>query len=171
MHFSNQILKLPLRFTNGTSTRSRNFNTNVFLTAQTKQDQPNHVSKPKFLCSTFKNCFCRLDSIGIAGFGHDFKSIDGEQSPVMDAFGAFGGAGSGFVSRLTFALGAIFPQVVNLPIKRMRLFAKLNEVTTEIANELFENSRREKQGSDMKDRSIIGMLGKHIYALQPMLRL
>jgi len=46
----------------------------------------------------------------------------------------------------------------------MRLFAKLNEVTTEIANELFDNSRREKQGSDssgdMKDRSIIGMLVK-----------
>src|SRR6266550_5792172 len=77
---------------------------------------------------------------------------------------AFGGAGTGFMSRLTFALGALFPQVVNLPIKRMRLFARLNEVTTEIANELFENSRIEKQGSDssvdMKDRSIIGMLGK-----------
>jgi len=41
------------------------------------------------------------------------------------------------------------------------LFAKLNEVTTEIANELFDNSRSEKQGSgDMKDRSIIGMLVK-----------
>ena len=108
----------------------------------------------------------RLDSIGIAGFGHDFKSIDGEMSPVVEAFAAFGEANPDILSILSALLGTVIPQVINIPVKRTRLFTKLNEVTSEIANELFENSRREKGGSgassDIKDRSIIGLLGKYM---------
>ncbi|KAK2465829.1 hypothetical protein APHAL10511_001470 [Amanita phalloides] len=102
-----------------------------------------------------------LDSIGIAGFGHDFGSIDGQMSPVIEAFNAFGEADQGFAPHLMFILGAIFPQVLNIPIQRIRLFKKWNEVTSKIGEELFINSRREKQGSsNMKDRSIIGLLVK-----------
>jgi hypothetical protein len=88
----------------------------------------------------------------------------------MEAFGAFGDANQDIISRLTFLLGTVIPQVVTIPVKRVRLLTKLNEVTSEIAKELFENSRREKQGlgssSDIKDRSIIGSLGKHMFFSQ-----
>jgi hypothetical protein len=87
-------------------------------------------------------------------------------SPVMEAFAAFGEANLDIMSMLSALLGTVMPQLITIPTKRTRLFTKLNEATSEIANELFENSRREKGGSDsssdIKDRSIIGMLGKYM---------
>lgn len=88
----------------------------------------------------------------------------------MEAFSAFGEANLDIMSMLTALLGTVIPQAITIPVKRTRLFTKLNEVTSEIAKELFENSRREKGGSDassdIKDRSIIGMLGKYIFFRQ-----
>ena len=84
----------------------------------------------------------------------------------MEAFAAFGEANLDIMSMLSALLGTVMPQLITIPTKRTRLFTKLNEATSEIAKELFENSRREKGGSDslsdIKDRSIIGMLGKYM---------
>ncbi|KAF8622442.1 hypothetical protein AX15_007025 [Amanita polypyramis BW_CC] len=103
-----------------------------------------------------------LDSIGIAGFGHDFQSIKGHQYPVTEAFGAFSDMNQGFASLLLFLLSSFIPGIATLPVKRVRLFAKLIAATSEIAEQLIENSRRAKDGSmsDIMDRSILGLLVK-----------
>ncbi|KAK2463849.1 hypothetical protein APHAL10511_004154 [Amanita phalloides] len=60
-----------------------------------------------------------LDSVGIAGFGHDFKALEGHESPVYKAFGSFSESGSSS-RRFFFLLGPIFPQIVNVPTQRSR---------------------------------------------------
>ncbi|KIL62639.1 hypothetical protein M378DRAFT_165469 [Amanita muscaria Koide BX008] len=100
-----------------------------------------------------------FDSVGIAGFGHDFRSLDGEQSPVLEVFTLF----SNILESATFILfvltGFYFPQVVKAPVKPARLLKKLKEATSDIAKQLLENSNKEEGASDTTmDRSIIGVL-------------
>ncbi|KAM6495223.1 Cytochrome P450 [Amanita muscaria] len=99
-----------------------------------------------------------LDSIGIAGFGHDFRSLDGHKSPVSEALDAFLGDNS-FRALLIFAF--FIPQLLNLPLKQMKIFRRMKKASSDIAKVLLENSRREKVYSDAeKDRSILGLLLK-----------
>ncbi|KAK2462255.1 hypothetical protein APHAL10511_005751 [Amanita phalloides] len=51
-----------------------------------------------------------LDSIGIAGFGHDFKALEGHQSPVIKVFESFNTLRNSS-QRFFFLLGPIFPQI------------------------------------------------------------
>ncbi|KAJ7015768.1 cytochrome P450 [Mycena alexandri] len=46
-----------------------------------------------------------LDSIGIAGFSHDFRTLDGEYSAVAAAFDSLSFEGQGFLSNLVFLIG------------------------------------------------------------------
>ncbi|PFH47813.1 hypothetical protein AMATHDRAFT_50010 [Amanita thiersii Skay4041] len=104
-----------------------------------------------------------LDSIGIAGFGHDFHSLDGHQSAVIDAFNSFGATNQGLLSRLQIVIGPIIPSVLNIPTQRARLFSQLATNVNKIALELLERTREESKGEDsgdLKDKSIIGLLIK-----------
>ena len=93
----------------------------------------------------------RLDSIGIGGFGHDFKALEGQESPVTKVFNAFGEAtgNDGLIAEF-------FPFV---PTKRSRMMAQMRKATTAIGYELLQNCEKMKEGSQsIKDRSILGLL-------------
>ncbi|PFH47821.1 hypothetical protein AMATHDRAFT_66733 [Amanita thiersii Skay4041] len=105
-----------------------------------------------------------LDSVGIAGFGHDFGTLDGKRTPVMDAFNSFSEdvPNEGVLTKLTFLLGPLFPVLLNVPTPRGKLFKDLRIALTRIADGLLERSRKEKQGlvteEIQADKSIIGLL-------------
>ena len=103
-----------------------------------------------------------LDSIGIAGFGHDFGALDGKRSTIEEIFDSFGSHPPGFTTMLIITLGAIFPFLWNIPDPRNRLTNKLHDSMAEISRDLLEKTRREKEmGGSVGDasRSIIGSLG------------
>jgi cytochrome P450 len=104
-----------------------------------------------------------LDVVGIAGFGYDFKSLDGHPSSILDAFDAFAEARQGVISQLGFFAAAILPSFLSFPTKHARLFAKLNNAITEIARQMIENEHSERRAEDTicnkRDTSILGLLG------------
>ncbi|KAJ7775693.1 cytochrome P450 [Mycena maculata] len=104
-----------------------------------------------------------LDSIGIAGFSHDFRSLDGEYSAVAAAFDSLSFEGTGVLSNLVFLLGTQFPFLAHLPTKRNRIILNLRRKMSIIADQLLEKTRREKKthvSDETSDRSIIGLLLK-----------
>ncbi|KAK2463856.1 hypothetical protein APHAL10511_004161 [Amanita phalloides] len=103
-----------------------------------------------------------LDSVGIAGFGHDFKALEGQESPIFKVFQSFNTLRSGGARRLFILLGPIFPQIVNMPTERSRMFRRMRKATSEIASHLLEDSVREKESSqNIRDESILGLLGTY----------
>ncbi|KAF9040790.1 cytochrome P450 [Panaeolus papilionaceus] len=103
-----------------------------------------------------------LDSIGIAGFGHNFHAIEGHESPVVEVFESFGSTDTSIISQLVFFLGPVFPMLQKLPTKRNRMFKRLRTTIRGISDELLERNRREKAGlsTGETDKSIIGLLVK-----------
>ncbi|KIL67272.1 hypothetical protein M378DRAFT_73991 [Amanita muscaria Koide BX008] len=104
------------------------------------------------------NRFFRLDSMGIAGFGHDFKSLDGHKSPVSEALDGLLEDSS---FRVVLILGLLFPPVLKLPLKQTKIMRQMHKAFSDIAKVLLENSQQEKELLDVeKDRSILGLLLK-----------
>lgn len=104
-----------------------------------------------------------LDSIGIAGFSHDFGSLEGKYSAVAEVFDAMGHVKPGIVTAAALFFGHIFPFLWRLPTETRRLQLKLNRCMEDIAVPLLENTRREMQGLGEKgkeEKSIIGLLIK-----------
>ncbi|KAG1729407.1 cytochrome P450 [Suillus lakei] len=87
-----------------------------------------------------------LDTIGIAGFSHDFGSLDGKHASVTEVFDTFGNNPKASAEN-----------------QRINLTKKLNATMGEISNDLLLRSRREKD-VNVKDaeeeKSIIGLLIK-----------
>ncbi|KAJ7895287.1 cytochrome P450 [Mycena olivaceomarginata] len=101
--------------------------------------------------------------IGIAGFSHDFRTLDGEYSAVAAAFDSLNFEGQGMLSNLVFLLGTQFPFLAHLPSKRNRIQKNLRYTISGIADELLERTRRERKKQvpdETSDRSIIGLLLK-----------
>uniref|UniRef100_P9WEI2 Cytochrome P450 monooxygenase claW n=1 Tax=Ampulloclitocybe clavipes TaxID=56467 RepID=CLAW_AMPCV len=105
-----------------------------------------------------------LDSIGIAGFSHDFGSIQGKPSAVLDVFDSFSNVQPDATTTLMFTLAATFPIMLNIPNNRNALFTKLHQTILEISDELLESTRKEEEGKAGGGRgdakSIIGSLIK-----------
>ncbi|KAJ6544319.1 cytochrome P450 [Mycena capillaripes] len=104
-----------------------------------------------------------LDSIGIAGFSHDFRTLDGQYSAVGAAFDSLNFEGQGMLSNLVFLVGTQFPLMAHLPTKRNRIQKNLRYSISGIADGLLEKTRREKNNhvsDETSDRSIIGLLIK-----------
>ncbi|KAG1877707.1 cytochrome P450 [Suillus subalutaceus] len=105
-----------------------------------------------------------LDTIGIAGFSHDFGSLDGKRASVTEVFDTFGSnqkASAG--NRILFLLASTFPIVIKIPTKRRNLVKKLGVAMSEISNDLLIRSRQEKDvnvGERDEEKSIIGLLIK-----------
>ncbi len=101
----------------------------------------------------------RLDSIGIGGFGHDFKALEGHESPIVKVFQSFNEnrGDRGLILLVIFTI--VFPIVAYLPTKGMRMMEQMREATSAIAFKLLENAEKLKEGSQNdKDQSILGML-------------
>jgi hypothetical protein len=102
-----------------------------------------------------------LDSIGIAGFSHDFKYLEGKESDVTAAFHALEINETSVFQNVLFLLAVLFPPVQMLPTKRLRLLRQLRKSLEDIADRLLANTRREKEddvAEDHADKSIIGLL-------------
>ncbi|GLB33170.1 putative cytochrome p450 [Lyophyllum shimeji] len=103
-----------------------------------------------------------LDSIGIAGFGHDFGTLDGKHPPVVEVFESMK-PGTSTASHFVFLLGPVLPFLLRLPIGDNILWRKLHATMREIADELLERTRKEKEGllgENGAERSVIGLLIK-----------
>jgi cytochrome P450 len=99
-----------------------------------------------------------LDTIGIAGFGHDFRAIHGHQSHVYGAFTSMQEGGNA-PSKLLILLCYLLPPAMRLPLRITAPSRRLMTATSEIAMQLLDNFRRAASDSDMvKDRSILGTL-------------
>ncbi|KAF8173848.1 cytochrome P450 [Mycena galopus ATCC 62051] len=104
-----------------------------------------------------------LDSIGIAGFSHDFQYLDGKESPVTRAFHALELNETGIVTKIIFGLAIFSPALQSLPTERIRLLWQLRKSLNLIAEGLLANTRRDKENGvaeEHTDKSIIGMLLK-----------
>ncbi|KAF8318879.1 cytochrome P450 [Amanita rubescens] len=102
-----------------------------------------------------------LDSIGICGFGYDFKSVEGRDSPVNDVFSHLNEGTSNDARTLIDIISPMFPLIFRIPMRTVRMLRMLNKATSEFAAELIKNSRKEGDCSDnIKDRSILGELVK-----------
>ncbi|KAJ7476856.1 cytochrome P450 [Mycena galericulata] len=104
-----------------------------------------------------------LDSIGIAGFSHNFRTLDGDYSAVASAFDSMSSQEDSAIARLIFAVGIQFPLLARLPNKRNREMKALRKIMGEIADELLVKMRREKKShvtDETADRSVIGLLLK-----------
>ncbi|KAG2364260.1 cytochrome P450 [Suillus spraguei] len=105
-----------------------------------------------------------LDTVGIAGFSHDFGSLNGKHASVTEVFDSFGSnPKASAVNQLFFLVALAFPIITKIPTKRSKLFKKLGVTMGEISNDLLIRSRREKDvnmsGRD-EEKSIIGLLIK-----------
>ncbi|KAL7281930.1 hypothetical protein ACG7TL_003397 [Trametes sanguinea] len=104
-----------------------------------------------------------LDSIGIAGFSHDFGSLEGKHSSVADVFDKMGFIKPNIITAFTIIFGNFFPILWKIPTPMRRLQQQLNRAMEEIATVLLENTRREMKGLGEKgyeEKSIIGLLIK-----------
>ena len=108
-----------------------------------------------------------LDSIGIAGFSHDFGSLEGKHSAVAEVFDAMGRLKPSPVTAIVILFGNVFPFLWRLPTETRRLQTKLNRAMEEIAVPLLESTRREMRGLGEKgneEKSIIGLLSRWMRA-------
>jgi len=105
-----------------------------------------------------------LDSIGIAGFSHNFGSLEGKRSVVTETFDAFADLKPSVFEKIVLLLAFVFPVLTRIPFTRQRLNVRFNKNLGEIAEQVLSNSRREKQGNadvtKSEDKSIIGLLLK-----------
>ena len=109
------------------------------------------------------NCVS-LDSIGIAGFGHDFGALHGKRSTVEEVFDSFGTAPP--MSMIILLLGQVIPILQKLPSTRVDMVKKLQDIMGEVSEQLLERSRKEKAsggGATDTSRSIIGSLRMSVF--------
>ncbi|KAJ7289122.1 cytochrome P450, partial [Mycena rebaudengoi] len=101
-----------------------------------------------------------LDSIGIAGFSHEFSSLDGKPCEVTDAFENLSNARPSPVENIRFLLGMFLPWVKDwIPTERGKKLDELKISLREVANKLLERSRVSGVAYG-EEKSIIGLLIK-----------
>ncbi len=108
-----------------------------------------------------------LDSIGIAGFSHDFGSLEGKRAAVAEVFDAMGRLKPSPITAIVILFGNALPILWRLPTETRKLQTKLNRAMEEIAVPLLENTRKEMRGLGEKgkeEKSIIGLLSGYMRA-------
>ncbi|KIM47090.1 hypothetical protein M413DRAFT_440621 [Hebeloma cylindrosporum] len=104
--------------------------------------------------------FVSLDSIGKGGFSHDFESLDGKTSPIMEGLNSFGSAKPSFSVMLAFLVGPRLPWLfTKIPNTRWKRFSTVTKAVKDIAGQLLEKAAKEKEllGAEV-NKSIIGTL-------------
>lgn len=102
----------------------------------------------------------RLDSIGIAGFSHDFGTLRGKGSAIADVFDCLSRLKPTFFQFLIFRLGGVFPILAHVPSPRKVLEQKFSSTAEGVSRELLEKTRMEKEGTveGKGDYSVMGRL-------------
>ncbi|KAG8218156.1 cytochrome P450 [Butyriboletus roseoflavus] len=106
--------------------------------------------------------YVSLDTIGIAGFSHDFGALDGKHASVTEVFDALNSSSSASALNVGLILLAqVFPFLTDIPTPRGKLVSKLNTAMEEISNDLLARTRKELDigtTGDKKEKSVIGLL-------------
>lgn len=104
-----------------------------------------------------------LDTIGIAGFSHDFASLRGEKSDVATAFEEMNNTQPSPIFNYLFLFAHVFPGILKLPNPRTKLSKMLNNSMSVISTQLFTRTKKEKEeglAEGEQDKSIIGLLSE-----------
>ncbi|KAI6100367.1 cytochrome P450 [Pisolithus sp. B1] len=104
-----------------------------------------------------------LDTIGLAGFSHNFGSLEGKLTSVSTILDTLGSAPNRSVLNASwFAISQVVPALVHLPTRRTVLLREMEQTLSKISKELLERTRKEKEAgiADGKDKSIIELLIK-----------
>ncbi|KAG6909218.1 hypothetical protein DXG01_001525 [Tephrocybe rancida] len=99
---------------------------------------------------------------GIAGFSHDFGSLDGKVPAVVRVVESLT-TGSSPLSLFVFLLGSAIPLLLRLPTGDNKRWSKLHVEMGQIARDLLDRTRKDRDnlsGETVEDKSIIGLLIK-----------
>ncbi|KIO07015.1 hypothetical protein M404DRAFT_24140, partial [Pisolithus tinctorius Marx 270] len=103
-----------------------------------------------------------LDTIGLAGFSHDFGSLDGKRSLITELFDTFGSFSKrSAVDVGLLLLSQVIPLLSFIPTSRTKLLREVQRTMEDIPTELLARTRKEKEEGVLdgkEDRSIIGVL-------------
>ncbi|KAF8587462.1 cytochrome P450 [Ramaria rubella] len=94
-----------------------------------------------------------LDSIGIAGFAHDFGTLRGQESKITQIFDSFTQVdpkASSFGFALLSILTPVLPLLEKIPTGRSRTVAELNDAIGQISHDLLERTRAEKMNHPLE---------------------
>ncbi|KAI6044115.1 cytochrome P450 [Pisolithus marmoratus] len=113
------------------------------------QDWMNHIS---------------LDTIGMAGFSHEFGSLDGKPATIQKVFSAFDtSAKQSFLDIAVVLFADVFPIFSYIPVSCVQSLVDMQETLSGVAKKLLEKMEKEKEEGVIdgkEDRSIIGVLIK-----------
>ncbi|KIM65593.1 hypothetical protein SCLCIDRAFT_1157767 [Scleroderma citrinum Foug A] len=105
-----------------------------------------------------------LDTIGLAGFSHDFGSLEGKTTAVATVLDTLGSSPSRSVINASFfVLSQVFTALVYFPTKRNVLMQEIQQELSKISEQLLDKRRKEKEAGivDGKSgKSVIGLLLK-----------
>ena len=108
------------------------------------------------------NYCVRLDTIGLAGFSHNFGALRGKHAHVTEVFDTFGASPRSMaLDTGLLLLAQVFPFLADIPTSRTRMIQKLNVAMEEISNVLLSRTRKEMEMGVVggrEERSIIGLL-------------
>jgi hypothetical protein len=101
-----------------------------------------------------------LDTIGIAGFSHDFGTLQGNHSAIAEVFESFVMLKHTLFQIVVFILSTAFPILMRTPGPRRNLVQKFSSNAENISRQLLETTRKEKEGAGegQRDHSVIGLL-------------
>jgi len=103
-----------------------------------------------------------LDSLGNAGFSHDFGALRGQPSSVTAAFHSVDELKPSPLMMLVFVLGPLFPNLcAKIPNERWDKLAELAARLKVIAADLLKKASEETKENDA-DRSILGVMRKSL---------
>lgn len=104
----------------------------------------------------------RLDTIGISVFGHDFGTLKGQKPPILEPLHTFLDSQLSFMELMINGFLPFLPT----PTKNQAALKDLRDCIRGVAFKSLERAKKEKEVDNiqgMRDRSIIGTLGKVRY--------
>ncbi|KAJ7983168.1 cytochrome P450 [Mycena polygramma] len=101
-----------------------------------------------------------LDSLGVAGFGHDFESLNGNYCIVTAAFYALGAPDTNSPADIIFRLASTYPLLRGIPTARNRIIRDFQSYMRRIAGDMLERKARKECTGE--DNSILGSLMKSL---------
>jgi hypothetical protein len=102
-----------------------------------------------------------LDTIGIAGFGHDFRSLDGVSSPMSQVFELLGNSQMTLADGFVLVLQPIIPFATYYPSPRQSAILKMRAATQQLAKQFLLRDRTEEKDN----RSILGLLSEELLVM------
>ena len=126
------------------------------------KDESHIVRSPTVFLPYMHIYYSRLDTIGLAGFSHNFGALQGKHAPVTEVFDSVGASPRSMaINTGLLLLAQAFPSLADIPTSRTRMIQKLNVAMEEISNVLLSRTQKEMEMGVVggkEERSIIGLL-------------